>query len=87
MFLMSFTDIFLALPSMLLMVILNTFLKSWFTYSDCCIESVFVGIRSQESRERRQCHVKGAGLCGGGTAIWGQEDFRDRPWNILSRTS
>lgn len=27
MFLMSFTDIFLALPSMLLMVILNTFLK------------------------------------------------------------
>ena len=27
------------------MVILNTFLKSWFTDSDCCVESVFLGIR------------------------------------------
>ena len=76
MFLMSFTDIFLALPSMLSNGYFKYLFKAWFTDSDCCVESVFLGIRSQELRERRQCHVKGTRFCGGYTGIWGHQNFR-----------
>ena len=59
MFLMRFTDIFLALPSMLLMVSgPNTILRPGLLYSDRSTQSFFLGTGGRELQGRKPCLSK-----------------------------
>lgn len=70
MFLMSFTDIFLALPEYAVNGYFKYLFKAWFTDSDCCVESVFLGIR-RKNYESGDNVIKGTRFCGGYTESGG----------------